>query len=423
MINGKGDRAGYPYNYYDQMLQIFMNSVIIIGRTLIGGFLIMKRLAVIILILFFICTGRVWADDDEATYKGLSNFTRVLDLIQRDYVENVDAQKLTTSAIEGMMKTLDPYSAYLSPERYRELEIGTSGEFGGVGMEVTIENGVLTVITPIEDTPAAKAGIKPGDEIIAIDGKATRGMISDEAVKMLRGPKGSPVKVTVKSKDSETPREITLIRDFIHVKSVESKLLDNGIGYVKLSQFQEKASNELKQAIEKLESMNKGILKGVILDLRNNPGGLLSQAVDVADQFVDEGLIVSVRGRFEDQSTEYYATRKENSHNYPLVVLVNKGSASASEVVAEALQDDKRAVILGTKTFGKGSVQTIIRLEDGSGLKLTTAKFYAPSGRSISQIGVTPDVVVENGKTGDTQLERAVELIRTSQVNKLVPKG
>ncbi len=383
----------------------------------------MKRLAVIILILFFICTERVRADDNEATYKGLSNFTRVLDLIQRDYVENVDAQKLTTSAIEGMMKTLDPYSAYLSPERYRELEIGTSGEFGGVGMEVTVENGVLTVITPIEGTPAAKAGIKPGDEIIAIDGKATQGMIADEAVKMLRGPKGSPVKVTVKSKDSETPREITLIRDFIHVKSVESKLLDSGIGYVKLSQFQERASNELKQAIDKLESMNRGILKGVILDLRNNPGGLLSQAVDVVDQFVDEGLIVGVRGRFEDQSTEYYATRKENSHNYPLVVLVNKGSASASEVVAEALQDDKRAVILGTKTFGKGSVQTIIRLEDGSGLKLTTAKFYAPSGRSISQIGVTPDVVVENGKTGDAQLERAVELIRTSQVNKVVPKG
>jgi carboxyl-terminal processing protease len=321
------------------------------------------------------------------------------------------------------MKTLDPYSAYLSPERYRELEIGTSGEFGGVGMEVTVENGVLTVITPIEDTPAAKAGIKPGDEIIAIDGKPTQGMIADEAVKILRGPKGSPVKVTLKSKDSEAPREITMIRDVIHVKSVESKLLDNGIGYVKLSQFQDKTSDELKKAIENLDSKNKGGIKGLILDLRNNPGGLLSQAVEVADQFVDQGLIVSVRGRAEDQSTEYYATKKESSRNYPLVVLVNKGSASASEVVAEALQDDKRAVILGTKTFGKGSVQTIIRLEDGSGLKLTTAKFYAPSGRSISQIGVTPDVVVENGKTGDSQLERAVELVRTPQFNKTVPRG
>lgn len=383
----------------------------------------MKRWATTILILSFISTVRIWAGDDEATYKGLSNFTRVLDLIERNYVENVDAKKLTTSAIEGMMKTLDPYSAYLSPERYRELEIGTSGEFGGVGMEVTVENGVLTVITPIEDTPAAKAGIKPGDEIIAIDGKPTQGMIADEAVKMLRGPKGSPVKVTLKSRDTETPREITLIRNIIHVKSVESKLLDNGIGYVKLSQFQDKTSDELKKAIEKLESRNKGGLNGLILDLRNNPGGLLSQAVEVADQFVDEGLIVSVRGRTEDQPTEYYATKKESSRNYPLVVLVNKGSASASEVVAEALQDDKRAVILGTKTFGKGSVQTIIRLEDGSGLKLTTAKFYAPSGRSISQIGVTPDVVVENGKTGDSQLERAVELVRTPQFNKTVPRG
>lgn len=383
----------------------------------------MKRWATIILILFFISTGRIWADDDEATYKGLSNFTRVLDLIERNYVDNVDAQKLTTSAIEGMMKTLDPYSAYLSPERYRELEIGTSGEFGGVGMEVTVENNVLTVITPIEGTPAAKAGIKPGDQIIAIDGKPTQGMIADEAVKILRGPKGSPVKITVKSKDNEASRDVTLIREIIHVKSVEPKLLDNGIGYVKLSQFQEKTSDELTKAIEKLESKNKGLLKGLILDLRNNPGGLLTEAVEVADQFVNEGLIVSVRGRAEDQSTEYYATKKANFHNYPLIVLVNKGSASASEVVAEALQDDKRAVILGTKTFGKGSVQTIIRLDDGSGLKLTTAKFYAPSGRSISQVGVTPDVVVENSKTGDAQLERAVELIRTSQVNKFVPRG
>lgn len=383
----------------------------------------MKRWATIILILFFISTGRIWADDDEATYKGLSNFTRVLDLIERNYVDNVDAQKLTTSAIEGMMKTLDPYSAYLSPERYRELEIGTSGEFGGVGMEVTVENNVLTVITPIEGTPAAKAGIKPGDQIIAIDGKPTQGMIADEAVKILRGPKGSPVKITVKSKDNEASRDVTLIREIIHVKSVESKLLDNSIGYVKLSQFQEKTSDELTKAIEKLESKNKGLLKGLILDLRNNPGGLLTEAVEVADQFVNEGLIVSVRGRAEDQSTEYYATKKANFHNYPLIVLVNKGSASASEVVAEALQDDKRAVILGTKTFGKGSVQTIIRLDDGSGLKLTTAKFYAPSGRSISQVGVTPDVVVENSKTGDAQLERAVELIRTSQINKFVPRG
>ncbi len=385
----------------------------------------MKRWVMIILILFFasVSAGGILADDEDTTYKGLSNFTRVIDLIERNYVESVDPQKLTTAAIEGMLKTLDPYSAYLTPERYKELEIGTSGEFGGVGMEVTVEDGVLTVITPLEDTPASKAGIKPGDLIIAIDGKPTQGMIADEAVKILRGPKGSAVKVTVKTKGVETPREITLTRDIIHVKSVESKLIDGNIGYVKLSQFQEKTSEELNKAIEKLESRNKGTLKGIILDLRNNPGGLLSEAVEVADEFIDQGLIVSVRGRAEDQSTEYYASKKGNFQTYPLVVLVNKGSASASEVVAEALQDDKRAVILGTKTFGKGSVQTIIRLDDGSGLKLTTAKFYAPSGRSISQVGVAPDVVIENDKAKDTQLERAEELIKTSQVTKIAPRS
>jgi carboxyl-terminal processing protease len=384
----------------------------------------MKRWVVIILSLFLVSTVRALANNEEAVYKGLSNLTRVLDLIERNYVEDVDAKKLTTAAIEGMVKTLDPYSAYLTPERYRELEIGTSGEFGGVGMEVTVEDGVLTVITPIEDTPAARAGIKPGDQIIAIDGKSTRGMVADEAIKMLRGPKGSAVRITIKRKGEENPREITLIRDVIHVKSVKSQLLSGGIGYVKLSQFQEKTSEELRDALVKLESINKGKLKGIILDLRNNPGGLLTQAVEVADEFIDKGLIVSVRGRSKEQSTEYYATKNGRFLDYPLVVIVNKGSASASEVVAEALQDSKRAVILGTKTFGKGSVQTIIKLEDGSGLKLTTARFYAPSGRSINRVGVIPDIVVENESDNkDSQLERALELLKTFKVSIAVPKG
>jgi carboxyl-terminal processing protease len=382
----------------------------------------MKRWAIVVLILLLAYSGRTLADED-AVYKGLSNFTRVLDLIERNYVENVDSEKLTISAIEGMLKTLDPYSAYLTPERYKELEIGTSGEFGGVGMEIAAENGVLTIITTIEGTPAAKAGVKPGDHIIAIGGKSTQGMAVDEAVKLLRGPKGSEVKIIIKSEGDKNPREITLIRDIIHVKSVNYKLLDSKIGYIKLSQFQEKTSEELNKAIEKLESENKGTLSGLILDLRNNPGGLLSEAVGVADEFIDEGLIVSVKGRAEDQSTEYYATRKEDTYRYPMVVLVNKGSASASEVVAEALQDQKRAIILGTKTFGKGSVQSIIKLEDGSGLKLTTAKFYAPSGRSINQVGVTPDVIIENNETKDSQLERAVELLRTSGLTKTAPRG
>lgn len=381
----------------------------------------MKRWSVIVLILYFVYAGI--ALEEEATYEGLSNFTRVLDLIERNYVDNVDSEKLAISAIEGMLKTLDPYSAYLTPERYKELEIGTSGEFGGVGIEISGENDLLTVITPIEGSPAAKAGINPGDLIIAIDGKSTQGLSVDEAVKSLRGPKGSTVKITIQSQGDKNPREVVLVRDIIYVKSVNSKLVDGMIGYIKLSQFQEKTSEELVKAIEALESENKSQLNGLILDLRNNPGGLLTQAVEVADEFIDEGLIVSVKGRVEDQSTEYYATKKDNTPGYPIVVLVNKGSASASEVVAEALQDKKRAVILGTKTFGKGSVQSIIKLEDGSGLKLTTAKFYAPSGRSINQVGVIPDVIVEDSQGKDLQLERAKELIKSSKSIKTAPRG
>ena len=381
----------------------------------------MKRWSVIVLILYFAFTGS--ASEEEATYEGLSNFTRVLDLIERNYVDNVDSEKLAISAIEGMLKTLDPYSAYLTPEHYKELEIGTSGEFGGVGIEISVENDLLTVITPIEGSPAAKAGIKPGDLIIAIDGKSTQGFSVDEAVKSLRGPKGSAVKITIQSQGDKNPREVVLVRDIIYVKSVNSKLLDGRIGYIKLSQFQEKTSEELVKAIEELESGDRGELNGLILDLRNNPGGLLTQAVEVADEFIDEGLIVSVKGRVEDQSTEYYATKEDNTPGYPIVILVNKGSASASEVVAEALQDKKRAIILGTKTFGKGSVQSIIKLDDGSGLKLTTAKFYAPSGRSINQVGVIPDVIVENDENKDLQLERAKELLRSSKNVKTNPRG
>jgi carboxyl-terminal processing protease len=382
----------------------------------------MKRFYIPIFSLLLFASG-VAVLAEEATYKGLSDFTKVLDIIERNYVEEVNPDELTVGAIEGMLKTLDPYSVYLTPERYNEIEIGTSGEFGGVGMEVTVENDVLTVITPIEDTPAAKAGIKPKDQIMAIDGKPTRGMAVHEAVKILRGPKGSSVKITVQSEGKSSPREITLVREIIRVESVKSKLLNNGIGYIRLSQFQEKTSQELRDSLTQLESQNGGRLKGVVLDLRNNPGGLLTQAVEVVDEFIDQGLIVSVKGRAETQSTDYYATKKGKFQDYPLVVIVNKGSASASEVVAEALQDSKRASILGTKTFGKGSVQTIIRLDDGAGLKLTTAKFYAPSGRSINEVGVIPDIVVENTENKDLQLERAVELLGASQAENTIPKG
>jgi carboxyl-terminal processing protease len=381
----------------------------------------MKRLSLIILVLVIISPLNA-LPEDEAVYRGLSNFTKVLDLIERNYVDKVDSEELTTNAIEGMLKNLDPYSAYLSPERYKELEIGTSGEFGGVGMEVAVENGVVKVISPIEGSPADLAGIKPGDLIIEIEGKPTQGMVVFEAVKLLRGPKGSKVKITV-AREGEGSRDITLTRDVIHIKSVKYKLLDNEIGYVKISQFQENVSDELKEALSKLELENGGSLRGLILDLRNNPGGLLDEAIKVADQFIDKGLIVSVRGRTSSQSKEYYATKGDSKRDISLVVLVNKGSASASEVVAEALQDSKRATIVGSKTFGKGSVQTIIELDDGSGLKLTTAKFYAPSGRSISDVGVTPDIIVEDNDMPDLQMKRAVEILKMSDLGHTVPRG
>lgn len=380
----------------------------------------MKRIYILLLLLLLNYTP-VIAND--TTYEGLSNFTRVLDLIERNYVEEVDPEKLTNSAIDGMLKTLDPYSTYLTPERYRELEIGTSGEFGGVGMEVSEENGVLTVITPIEGSPAEKAGIKPRDQIIEIEGKSTQGMVVQEAVRLLRGPSGTPVKITIRRTGEQEPRVITLIRDKIVVKSVKPKLLENGIGYVKLAQFQDRTSQELTEAIAGLEAENGTELSGLILDLRNNPGGLLTEAIDVVDEFIDSGLIVSVRGRTQDQTREYYATKNGSFQTFPVVVIVNDGSASASEVVAEALQDSKRAVILGTKTFGKGSVQTIIKLEDGSGLKLTTAKFYAPSGRSINEVGVTPDIKVENSEDQDKQLESAINILNSSEADKTIPKG
>ncbi len=380
----------------------------------------MKRLVLILAIFLVLSTG---VRADEAVYQGLSNFTRVLDLIERNYVEEVDSEELTESAIEGMLRTLDPYSAYLTPERFRELEIGTTGEFGGVGMEVTVENGVLTVITPIEGTPAERAGIKPRDKILEVDGTPTKGLVVQEVVKLLRGPRGSTVDVTVQSEGDKEPRVVTLTRDKIIVKSVKPELLPDGIAYIKLSQFQDNTSIELKQALTQLESNNSGNLNGIVLDLRNNPGGLLSEAISVVDEFVDDGLIVSVKGRYEGQSREHYATKNGSYEEQPIVVIVNDGSASASEVVAEALQDSKRATILGTTTFGKGSVQTIIKLEDGAGLKLTTAKFYAPSGRSISEVGVTPDIVVENEEDIDKQLESAVKIIKTSKAPGSIPKG
>ncbi|TDI96235.1 MAG: S41 family peptidase [Deltaproteobacteria bacterium] len=368
----------------------------------------MKKMYVFLILFFFASSS--YGDDN--IYEGLSTFTRVLDLVERNYVDEIDSRELSLNAIEGMLNSLDPYSAYLTPDRFKNLEEGTSGEFGGVGMEITIKNGVLTVVSPLEDTPAYAAGIESGDQIVEINGKSSKKMIELEAVKLLRGPVGTEVTIKVKKKRDSSFEVIKLERSIIYIKSVKSELLDGKLGYVKLFQFQDKTSSELKDAIDKLQKENNGKLSGLILDLRNNPGGLLTQAVEVVDEFIDEGIIVSVKGRNRGQNLDYYATKNSETHEFPIVVLVNKGSASASEVVAEALQDYNRSTIIGTKTFGKGSVQTIIKLEDGSGLKITTAKFYAPSGRSINNVGVVPDVIVENKDSkSDLQLKRAKELI------------
>ena len=370
----------------------------------------MKKMYVFLILFFFASSS--YSDDD--IYEGLSTFTRVLDLVERNYVDDIDSRELSLNAIEGMLNGLDPYSAYLTPDRFKDLEEGTSGEFGGVGMEITLKNGVLTVVSPLEDTPAYAAGIESGDQIVEINGKSSKKMIEFEAVKLLRGPVGTKVTIKVKKKRDSSFEVIKLERSIIYIKSVKSELLDGKLGYVKLFQFQDKTSSELKDAIDKLQKENNGKLSGLILDLRNNPGGLLTQAVEVVDEFIDDGIIVSVKGRNSGQNLDYYATKNSEIHEFPIVVLVNKGSASASEVVAEALQDYNRSTIIGTKTFGKGSVQTIIKLEDGSGLKITTAKFYAPSGRSINNVGVVPDVIVENKDSkNDLQLKRAKELIAT----------
>jgi len=372
-------------------------------------------LSVLTLLLFFYAGAQIpasGASDDQEVYQSLSNFTKVLDLIERNYVEKVEPAKLTTSAIEGMLKSLDPYSVYFTPERYKEFEEGTTGEFGGVGIEIFTQGDYIKVIAPFDDTPAQRAGIKPGDLIIGINGVTTRGMSPYEAVKALRGKVGTDVTITLRRARDEKVEDVTLTREVIHALSVKYKLEESGVGYLKLTHFQEKTTEELSNALKELEKENAAPLRGLVLDPRNNPGGLLNQAVDVTDKFIDKGLIVSVRGRSTAQTTDYYASKEQTAYEHPMVVLVNKGSASASEVVAEALQDRKRAVILGDKTFGKGSVQTIIRLDDGSGLKLTTAKFYAPSGRSINGVGVTPDVFVEEGSgQDDVQLTRALELL------------
>ena len=322
-------------------------------------------------------------------------FTEVLQRIKALYVEKVDDKTLLESAINGMLNDLDPHSSYLKPEHFKELEISTSGHFGGLGMEVGMEDGYVKVISPIDDTPAYKAGIKEGDLIIKLDDKSVKGMTLTQAVDIMRGNIGDPIKLTIIREGSAQPIELNIKRDIIKVQSVKTKTLDDGYGYIRISQFQVDTGKELIQDLNKLKKdQNDNKLKGLILDLRNNPGGVLQAAVDVTDAFLKQGLIVFTKGRTDNSELRFNATKNDPSEGIPLIVLINSGSASASEIVAGALQDHKRAILLGSTSFGKGSVQTVIPLnvDPSRGLKLTTSLYYTPSGRSIQAEGIKPDI-------------------------------
>jgi len=332
----------------------------------------------------------------QETYDELETFTNILSIVQKNYVDQVDTKQLLEGAVNGMLGSLDPHSAYLTPELYKELQVDTKGSFGGLGIEITNRGGVLTVVSPIEDTPAARAGILPGDQIIKIDGEFTKDLSLADAVKKMRGPRGSKVVVAVKREGVSDLLDFTLTRENIQIQSIKYKDLGDGYGYIRITQFQERTATALDEAIASISRGNDDNLRGLILDLRNDPGGLLSQAVKVADTFLDSGLIVYTDGRLDSQKQKYFAHKPGSHTEFPMVVLVNGGTASAAEIVAGALQDHKRALVLGTQTFGKGSVQTILPLDDQSALRLTTALYYTPSGRSIQATGIAPDILMEN---------------------------
>lgn len=338
--------------------------------------------------------------DDREIYQYLKTFSDVIEIVKKNYVEEVKDKDLVYAAIKGILESLDAHSSFMPPEMYKEMQSETKGEFGGIGIEITIRDGFPTVITPIEDTPAYKAGLKSGDHIIKIDGKPSKNMSLVDVVKMIRGPKGKAVTLTVFREGFTSPKDFRVVRDVIVVKSVKYKMLEDDYGYIRIVQFQERTARDLENALKELVKNNKGKpVKGIVLDLRNDPGGLLEQAVEVSDKFIEEGLIVYIEGRRKDDKVMKFHARKNSDYLGPLVVLVNEGSASASEIVAGALQDYKRAIIVGSKTFGKGSVQTVFPLGDGSAVRLTTAKYFTPKGRSIQAEGITPDIVVDNNIT------------------------
>lgn len=348
---------------------------------------------VLAIALVGIVIGRLSAVSASSDYEELRVFAEALNMVKKHYVDEVKTKDLITGALKGMLNSLDPHSGYMTPEAYKDLQVETKGEFGGLGIQIGMKDNILTVIAPIEDTPAFRAGIKAGDKILKIDNESTRDMTIHDAVSKMRGPKGTKVTIHIFREGWKDTQPFTITREIIKIKSVKPKMLEDGIAYIKLTQFQEGTSKDLAQALEKL---SKEGMKSLILDLRNDPGGLLNSAVDVTDQFLPKGkLVVYIKGR-KGEKIEYFTEGRSKAYtDIPMVVLVNQGSASASEIVAGALKDWNRAIIIGTQTFGKGSVQSVVPLSNGAGLRLTTAKYYTPKGTSIQGVGITPDIVVK----------------------------
>ena len=375
---------------------------------------------IIFLSFFFINIYYAKSFSNNELYEKIDLFGEVIEKIQKDYVDDVNQSKMMESAINGVLQSLDPYSAYMSPEMFKEMQTDTRGEFGGLGIEIGMESGVVKVISPIDDTPAEKAGIKAGDYIVKIGETQVQGKSLMEAVKLMRGPVGTSIDLTIRRKGVKKPLEFEITRRIIEIKSVNSEILGKkkNLGYIRIKSFNENSDKQILEIIKKYEKDKK--IEGYILDLRNNPGGLLTQAINITDFFLDEGEIVSTKGRKTSETRKFFARKGDEVEGKPIIVLINNGSASASEIFAGALKDHKRAIILGENSYGKGSVQSIIPLRNGGGMRLTISKYYLPSGDSISEVGVTPDIVVEEIESNfkistdsDNQLNYALKLFNS----------
>jgi len=379
-----------------------------------------KKILSIIFFSIFFFGNSAYSKNSIELYEKIDLFGEVLEKIRDEFVDEVDQADVMESAINGVLQSLDPYSAYMSPELFKSMQTDTKGQFGGLGIEIGMESGIVKVITPIDDTPASRAGIKSGDYIVKIENIQVQGKSLMEAVKLMRGAVGTSIKLTVRRKGEKKPLIFNVKREIIEVKSIDSKILGEKkrIGYIKLKSFNENSDEQLIKKIKQFENNNKPI--GYIVDLRNNPGGLLSQAISIADYFLNDGEIVSTKGRKVSETRKFFATKGDGINGKPLIILINNGSASASEILAGALKDHKRAIILGESSYGKGSVQSIIPLRNGGGMRLTISKYYLPSGKSISDVGVTPDIFVEEAESDfkintetDNQLKYALDLLKS----------